>query len=527
MRNPAMYTGPVSAFLFAAAMSTAALAQTAPPIGHWEYVRHQSGSFDNPTPVEGVVWRDFVSDGQAATWIRLEFHRWHLDRGSYLRIVSLADGDFQTMRAHHVDQWQSTSAYFNGNTVLLELVAGPRTKNNFVDIDRVMAGDPAGEDGEDSICGTQDNRTPSTHGAVGRIFSIGCSGWIITNAAGGSTTDKLHLSAGHCYATSQVLQFAVPSSNNNCSLVHPPAAKQFAIDSAGSQSTNGGVGNDWWVFKCFPNSTTGRTSWQEQATALTLSTSIPANGTTLRNYGFGLDGTSANNATGSSCSCSASGGTGSRNQTQQTHTGSLSSASGTALNHTIDTCGGNSGSVLMNNSTNAVVGIHSHGGCTSGGGSNAGTAITHASLQAAITAMSSGGGGTPANDNCSGAITVAVGNSATYSTTSATTSTPAFTCGSGGKDLWFKYTTNCAATVTFHTCSTSTNFDTVLQVYSGSCSALTSLGCNDDWSGCSSSTVRSRVAVTTTGATTLYVRVGGYNSASGSFVLNVANSSCP
>jgi hypothetical protein len=525
MRNPTMHLGSVPAFLFATAISTAALAQTAPPIGHWEYVRHQSGPHDNPTPVEAVVWRDFVTAGQAAPWIRLEFHRWHLDRGSYLRIVSVTDGDYQTMHAHHVEQWSSTSAYFNGSTVMVELIAGPNTKKNFVELDRVMAGDPPGDIGEDSICGTQDNRTPSANGAVGRIFSIGCSGWIITNPASGSAVDKLHVSAGHCYATSQVLQFAVPASSSNCALVHPPAAKQFAIDSAGSQWTNGGVGNDWWVFKCFPNSTTGRTSWQEQAASLTLATSIPAAGTTLLNYGFGLDGTNANNATGNSCTCSAAAGTGTRNQTQQSHTGSLSSVSGNRLNHTIDTCGGNSGSVLLNNSTSAVVGIHTHGGCTSTGGSNSGTAITHTSLQAAIASLSSGGGGLT-NDNCAGAVTLGVGNSASYSTSSATTSTPAWPCGTGGKDLWFKYTTNCAATVTFHTCSASTNFDTTLQVFSGSCSSLLSLGCNDDWSGCSS-TVRSRVVVTTTGPTTLYVRVGGYNGASGTFVLNVANSTCP
>jgi len=232
MRNPAMSLGAVPAFLFAAAISTAALAQTAPPIGHCEFVRHLSGPHHNPTPVEAVVWRDFVTAGQAATWIRLEFQRWHLDRGSYLRIVSVADGDHQTMHAHHVEQWSSTSAYFNGDTVMLELVAGPRSKN------------------------------------------------------------------------------------------------------------------------------------------------------------------------------------------------------------------------------------------------------------------------------CAGGVTLVVGNAASYATGAATTSTPTWPCGSGGKDLWFKYTTNCPATVTFHTCSTGTNLDTTLQVFRGSCSALTSLGCNDDWSGCSS-TVRSRLAVATTGATTL------------------------
>ena len=523
MRLPRFVAGSVPALLTVLVLAATVAAQTAPSPGQWLPARHDSGVYDNPTPVEGVVWRDIVSAGQGSAWLRLEFQRWSLGRGSYLRVVSLADGDFQTLHAEHVEQWQSTSAYFNGNAVLLELVAGPRTKGNRVAVDRVLASDSPGDNSEDSICGTQDNRTPSTNAAVGRIFSIGCTGWIIGNAAAGSATDKLHLSAGHCYGTGQVLQFAVPASNSNCSLVMPPAAKQFSIDSASSQYVNGGVGNDWWVFRCFPNSTTGRTSWQEQAAAFTLATTAPAAGTTLRNHGCGVDGTSANNATGNSCACAATAGTGARNQTQQTHTGTVSSVSGTAINHTIDTCGGNSGSVLSVDATGVAVGIHSHGGCTSTGGANAGTAMTNSGLRAALTAM---GSAAPANDNCSGSVTIGVGNTGVLSTAAATTSTPAFGCGSGGKDLWYRYTTNCAATVTFHTCSASTNFDTVLQVYRGSCTSLTSLGCNDDWTGCSS-TSRSRVQVTVTGATTFFIRVGGYNGASGSFVLNVANSTCP
>jgi hypothetical protein len=490
-------------------------------------VRKSSGMHDNPFPVEGVVWRDFVSLADDTPWLRLCFASIALDKGSYLRIVSLADGDFQTMHQHHVEQWDMTSAYFNGSAVMVELVAGPRTSKNFVDIDRVMAGDPAPEIPEpDSICGTTDNRTPSAHAAVGRINTIGCTGWIINNAASGSTIDKLHLSAGHCYATGQVLQFAVPSSGANCSLVHPPAAKQFAIDAASSIRVNGGVGNDYWVFKCFPNSTTGRTTWQEQAAAFTLATSIPANGTTLRNYGFGVDGTNTDNASGSSsCSCSASAGTGTRNQTQQTHTGPLNSVSGTALNYGFDTCGGNSGSVVQHNSTLQAIGIHTHGGCTSSGGSNSGTAITHSGLQSAIATLS--GGSAVANDDCSGAIALVLGNNGSFSTAAATTSTPAWPCGSGGNDLWFTYAVPCARTVTFSTCVSGTNFDTTLQVFSGGCTALTSLGCNDDWSGCSLSGLRSRVVVTTSGATTLRIRVGGYNGARGSFLLNVSHTACP
>jgi len=66
-----------------------------------------------------------------------------------------------------------------------------------------------------------------------------------------------------------------------------------------------------------------------------------------------------------------------------------------------------------------------------------------------------------------------------------------------------------------------------MQVFTGSCSALVSAGCNDDWSGCSLSSLRSRVVVTTSGATTLRIRVGGYNGATGSFLINVSHTACP
>jgi hypothetical protein len=368
-------------------VSCSLVAQTAPSAEHWEYLRLHSGVHANPSSVEGVVWRDFVIASPGSPWVRLYFADVALEKGSYLRMVSLRDGSLQTMEMRHVKEWSDSSAYFNGNVVMVELVAGPNTTRNEVGIKKVLVGD-IGVVTTDTICGTQDNRTPSTHAAVGRINTIGCTGWIIdvTDGSGG----RLHLSAGHCVASGQVLQFAVPASNTNCSLVHPPASKQFAIDTATSMSVNGGTGNDYWVFRCFANSTTGRTTFQEQASAFTLATSLPAVGTTLRNYGFGLDGTPTNNATGSSCSCSSP--NGARNQTQQTHTGSFSSLSGNSLRHTIDTCGGNSGSVLLNNATGAAVAIHTHGGCSSGGGSNSGTAITHSGLQSAIAAMSGSGG---------------------------------------------------------------------------------------------------------------------------------------
>ena len=490
------------------------LAQASAPPSHWELVALRSGIHQNPSPVEGVVYRDFVTTPVGTPWIRLFFTKVQLGKGSYLRIVSLRDGDVQTMEQHHIEQWQSSSAFFNGNAVLVEIVAGPGTMKNYVEIDKVMAGDALPGPQPDSICGGTDDRVPSSHPAAGRIDPIGCSGWIINVPATG--TDKLHLSAGHCFS-SGVLEFDVPASGANCGLVHPPASKQFAIDAASSMSVNGGPGNDYWVYRCFPNSTTGLTTYQTQAAAFTLAAAIPGGGTTLRNYGYGLDGTNTNGgAAASSCSCP--GVNGQRNQVQQTHTGPLGALGGNSLTYAFDTCGGNSGSVVLNEATGQAVAIHTHGGCSAGGGNNSGTAITHPNLQAAITTMAGGTGGVVPNDECASAIAVVDGINGPQSNVGATTSSTFACSASAGRDVWFRYVATCSGGTTFDTCSATRTFDTVIEVLSGTCGSLTSLGCNDD--GCS---LGSSLSVTLVAGTTYFVRVGGYGAQQGSFDLTITS----
>ncbi|MCA8975316.1 MAG: hypothetical protein KDC98_11385, partial [Planctomycetes bacterium] len=297
-------------------------AQASPPPSHWELVNAQSGVHGNPTPIEGVVWRDFITLPDHTPWMRLYFDDVNLAKGSYVRIVSVRDGEVMTMRQEHMPQWGFSTAYFNGHSVMIELVAGANTEKNFISCSKVMVGDiNQGAGMPDTICGSTDDRVPSTDARSGRIDPIGCSAWIIDMPTSGN--DKCHLSAGHCLASGQILEFNVPASGANCALSHPPVAKQFAIDAASSQSMSGGVGNDYWVFKCFTHPTTGRTTFQEQGFAYTLSAVIPGVGTTLRNYGYGLDGTDTNGASGGngSCTCSSAAGAGARNQTQQTHTG--------------------------------------------------------------------------------------------------------------------------------------------------------------------------------------------------------------
>ncbi|MCA8973190.1 MAG: hypothetical protein KDC98_00640, partial [Planctomycetes bacterium] len=512
--------------LFAAVVSfpfSQLAAQAAAPPSHWELVSVQSGHHANPSPIEGVVWRDFIVLDDSTTWLRLYFSNVNLEKGSYLRIASMLDGEVMTMRQQHMSEWGFSTAYFNGPAVMVELVAGPGTQKNFVEIDKVMAGDINGGSAmPDTICGSTDDRVPSTDARAGRIDPIGCTGWIIDQPTTGN--DKCHLSAGHCYSSGQILEFNVPASGANCALSHPPIAKQFAIDHGSSQYVNGGVGNDYWVFRCFANSTTGRTTFQEQGAAFTLSTTIPATGTTLRNTGYGLDGTNTNGASGGngSCTCSSAAGTGTRNQTQQTHTGPETSNAGTTLQYQIDTCGGNSGSPVYDNTTGLAVAIHTHGGCTTSTGSaNSGTQVTHSGLQAAIATVCAGGGG-PSNDDCANAVDVYAGVNGPFNNNGSTLSSPAWpTSGCGfnvGKDVWFRLSA-CAGSYTIHTCSSARTTDTVMQVFSGNCSGLTAVACNDDGGGTCS--LGSSVTVTLS-AGIHYIRVGTYNNGtSGNFELSI------
>jgi V8-like Glu-specific endopeptidase len=66
-----------------------------------------------------------------------------------------------------------------------------------------------------------------------------------------------------------------------------------------------------------------------------------------------------------------------RNFSQQTHSGDHAGVFGDSeLRHRIDTMGGNSGSTIINEATQEIIGIHTHGGCsTAEDSANAGTSL--------------------------------------------------------------------------------------------------------------------------------------------------------
>jgi hypothetical protein len=120
-------------------------------------------------------------------------------------------------------------------------------------------------------------------------------------------------------------------------------------------------------------------------------------------------------------------------------------------------------------------------------------------------------------DECAAATPVALGVNGPYSNVAATASAPAWPCGLGTQnDLWFSFTANCTAPTTFYTCTPSRTVDTVVEVFSGSCGALTSLGCNDD--GCD---LGSQLTVPLISGQTYLVRVAGRNGAFGAFDLGI------
>lgn len=260
----------------------------------------------------------------------------------------MKDNAWQRLDARSLKQWQFTSAYFNGDAVRIDLYVARVDEDVFVQIDEVMAGDWASGFPVESQCGPTDDRIASNDPRAGRLMSIGCTGWIITNG--------LLITAGHCLGGT-VMQFNVPLSLPSGTVQHPGPEDQYAVDAASKQGWGNGIGDDWGVFQVFDNPVTGLHPIVAQGAAFTIIQSYGQD--SIRITGYGVD-------------------TGTANQTQQTHVGPNAGSSGTTMRYVTDTEGGNSGSPIINEATDQALGVHTHGGCTTAGtGNNNGTSAFH------------------------------------------------------------------------------------------------------------------------------------------------------
>jgi hypothetical protein len=318
---------------------------------------------------QGAAAKTFLAESRrlevsGVPWLRVYFEQAKLGANSYLSLVSRQDGARQDLNAAALAQWQNNSAYFNGGAVEVQLHVAPGDEGIFFQIKGLEVGEWVGGIAPpESQCGATDDRVPSNHPASGRIVSIGCTGWIISNGK--------HVTAGHC-AGSGTLEFNVPPSLSNGTIQHPGPQDQYAINTGTLQFVNGGIGNDWCVFEVFNNTQTGLQPIQAQGASFTVVQNLGP--PTIRITGFGVD---VNDPT--------------RNQTQQTHAGPNAGSSGTTMRYQVDTEGGNSGSPVIDDANGQAVGVHTHGGCTTGGGNNSGTSTFNTAFWAAL--GGSGGGG--------------------------------------------------------------------------------------------------------------------------------------
>ena len=343
----------------------AALAQQQAPPSAFVPYEHDSG-WQRSDSVRRDAVISFPVHLEGATWMRLHFEDLELagnlarGEGAILRMTALADGAIQEMDARHVRQWGETSAYFNGDTVLVEVIAEPNSGWSRASVRGVEMG--LGTIVEPSICGVTDDRLPSSDPYTARIMPIGCTGWLIDDCK------QCFLTAGHCTGNISVAQFNVPLSNGG-NIQHPGPEDQYAIDAVSVQSNGGvgGAGDDWAYFGAFSNSITGLTPAEGQGGTFVLASPPSPAGNDIRITGYGLDSSPSD-----------------WNQVQQTHVGPMVTRSGSLLEYATDTEGGNSGSPVIWEQTGQAIGIHGHGGCFSTGGENAGTSITHSQLQAAL-----------------------------------------------------------------------------------------------------------------------------------------------
>ncbi len=329
-----------------------------------------SGVVRNAGAERAAVFAETVQVAGAG-WLRLYFADTVLGAApaaggaeTVLRLTSLADGAVQHHTAKTLAQWRGSSAFFNGDAVRVELFADPGAEPSRVRVREVMAGEaPAAPE---TICGPTDDRTQSFDDRSARIVPVGCSVWLIDDAEG------CFLSAGHCVnADFDVVEFNVPLSDPNSTVNHPPPQDQYPVDPASVQSLNGGIGNDYVYFGAFPNTETERTPVEVQGATYVLGTppAVPG-GETLRVTGYGTTNGVLLPLTLS--------------QVQKTHTGPLSSVGATSLQYAVDTTGGNSGSVVLDEGSGEAIGIHTHAGCNVGGGANNGTSLVLPVLQNAL-----------------------------------------------------------------------------------------------------------------------------------------------
>ncbi len=358
---------------------------------------YTSGTFTQTTAEAGSVHRKIYHNPSASA-LRVVFGAYTLGPNDWIEVYAPGTGERHKLTPAELTKWQGTSAFFNGNTLWIDLILAPGSSGSFDIISYFvgLGGIPSGAThvGYQTICGS-DDRVSSNDNRVARFVANG-------SVVGGGCTlflaspDGCAISAGHCFAVGTLLlaEFNCPPSLPNGDLQHPPISDQFPIDVGSITYSNIGPGDDWGICKLLPNNL-GQTAVSLYG-FFNVIPSIPNINDILRITGFGVDDNVDN-------------------QTNQTHAGALVGVLGTSLQYNIDTNGGNSGAPVIDETSGNVVGIHTNGGCTtSGTGSNSGTSTSLVGFQTALTTLCNQFVQAPAAGFTQSATTIAVGQAITF-----------------------------------------------------------------------------------------------------------------
>jgi hypothetical protein len=305
------------------------------PVGEFRPYSIDSGILANSDRNAVTVYRTTVKVDNAA-WLRLYFDKVDVPAGGEIRITSALDGEVQQLNAAELVMWDNSSAYFNGGTVYLELIAAPGTLDNRVVLHKVAAQlvnfqDGPCADDDCGICGT-DDRVLSSELWTGRLMPVGCTGTIYNPSS-------CVVSAGHCVQSGLVIQFNVPASASNCYTYNPPVADQFPITNY--QYQNAGIGADWSVMTTGTNGL-GQHPFDRYGVYRPIAPTLALSGE-ASDWSYGVDN-----------------GQPTRSQVQQYSTGTIGSRYAFHYTFNVDITYGSSGSSLQH--ANQIIGIVTHCG---------------------------------------------------------------------------------------------------------------------------------------------------------------------
>ncbi len=128
---------------------------------------------------------------------------------------------------------------------------------------------------------------------------------------------------------------------------------------------------------------------------------------------------------------------------------------------------------------------------------------------------------TQANDSCASAMAITPGS--VQGSLCGARRDLSNTCqaASNSPDVFYSYVPASTGLMTLNTCGS--NYDTLLEVFLGTCASLTSVACNDNHNSttCNSGPTTSRISLSVTAGVTYTIRVSGRNNQSGDFTLTL------